>query len=345
MAVTATHQFKCCYSKTKDLRSGKNITSPAFSVAGHNCNILYYPQGSKGNSIKLDLALHCKSEVTASFGFIFLDKHGMPSSKASDRLIFTFSPSDERYGFMDFIEKSHLEAEFVKDDYFTLVCSVTILSNLHKQVPKQLVNGIVPFTINEHFVMLLEKEDMTDITFEVGEEIFAAHRLVLSARSPVFKAELFGEMVESKMKSIQIKDIKPVVFNALLHFIYTDSLPEMSDEDIPIVTLFQYLFEAADIYALDGMKIICAERLILDLSVDTVTSTLALAEEHDCSDLKDACLYFASEPENLIQLALKAEYVHLMQRNPSLLEEFGDLARDNIGYSNLISKKQDKKKD
>ncbi|KAJ4813581.1 BTB/POZ and MATH domain-containing protein 1 [Rhynchospora pubera] len=99
----------------------------------------------------------------------------------------------------------------------------------------------------------------------------------------------------------------------MLHFMYTDSLPDMSHEDIQLVMLVQYLLEAADIYALDGLKMICEERLIRDLSLDTVTSSLALAEEHNCSELKDACLAFAYKPEILVQLALKAEYVQLMQ--------------------------------
>ncbi|KAJ1700486.1 hypothetical protein LUZ63_000265 [Rhynchospora breviuscula] len=181
---------------------------------------------------------------------------------------------------------------------------------------------------------------MADITFEVDGETFLAHRLVVCARSPVFKEELLGEMIESKMNRIRIKDIKPAIFKAMLHFMYTDSLPDMSHEDIQLVTLVQYLLEAADIYALDGLKMICEERLIRDLSLDIVTSSLALAEEHNCSELKDACIDFASEPEILVQLALKAEYVQLMQRYPSLLNIFDVHVRRNVDFCNLVSKKQ-----
>ncbi|KAK1626176.1 hypothetical protein QYE76_000491 [Lolium multiflorum] len=43
---------------------------------------------------------------------------------------------------------------------------------------------------------LLETKEHADVTFEVGGEEFAAHRLVLAMRSPVFKAELYGLTME-----------------------------------------------------------------------------------------------------------------------------------------------------
>ncbi|KAJ3704863.1 hypothetical protein LUZ61_008568 [Rhynchospora tenuis] len=339
---TVSRQLKFRYSETKELPAGESIISPTFSVAGHNCKILYYPQPlvDYPESTELDLVLDCTSEVTAAFGYSFLDKHGRPDSKTGDRLIFTFSPECRAYGFKDIIKKSNLEAEFVKEDYFTLVCCVTILSHIPKEVPKQLFNGIIPWSINDNFAELLENKEMADITFEVDGETFTAHKLVLATRSPVFKAELFGGMVESKMKSVQIKDIKPLVFKAMLHFIYTDSMPNMSDKDIQLVAFAQYLLKAADKYALDGLKMICEERLAREVSMDTVISSLALAEEHKCPDLKHACIDFASKPENLVHLALNAEYVQLVQCNPSLLKEIGDRARANIDFSNLFLKKR-----
>ncbi|KAJ4801155.1 BTB/POZ/MATH-domain protein [Rhynchospora pubera] len=337
MVATATHHFKFSYSKTKDLPAGKSIKSPTLSVAGHKCDILYYSQGleEEPNYIHLYLAIHCESAINVAFGFSFLNKHGMPASNGIYRQTCTFSPRDNAFGFVDRKERSDFEAEFVKDDYVALVCSVTILSDSYKEVPKQLVYGIVPYNINENFATLLENNEMADITFEVDGETFAAHKLVLSARSPVFKAELFGGMAESKMESIQIKDIKPAIFKAMLHFIYSDSLPDMSDDDIPIVTQVQLLLKAADRYALDGLKMICEEVLRRNVSMDTVVSCLALAEEHSCSLLKDVCLDFASKPKNLIQLALNAEYVELMHCYSLLLEEFGDHAREQVSFSNI----------
>ncbi|KAJ1700477.1 hypothetical protein LUZ63_000256 [Rhynchospora breviuscula] len=130
----------------------------------------------------------------------------------------------------------------------------------------------------------------------------------------------------------------PEIFKAMLHFIYSDSLPHMSDKDVPIVTQVQQLYKAADTYAMDGLKAVCEEELMRNVSVDTVISSLALAEEHNCTELKDVCFDFACMPENLIQLAPKAEYVELMHSQPFLLKNFGEHARDHTDFSSLVLK-------
>nr|CAB3480404.1 unnamed protein product [Digitaria exilis] len=45
-------------------------------------------------------------------------------------------------------------------------------------------------------------------------------------RSPVFEAELYGPM---DMICNEVDDMRPGVLRALLHFVYTDSLPVMDD--------------------------------------------------------------------------------------------------------------------
>ncbi|KAJ1700472.1 hypothetical protein LUZ63_000251 [Rhynchospora breviuscula] len=100
---------------------------------------------------------------------------------------------------------------------------VAILSASYNEVPKRFVNSILPFGIDDHFVQLLEKKEMADVSFDIDGEICTAHRLILAGRSPVFYGVLSGLMTERKMETIALKDIKPVIFKAMLHFIYTDS--------------------------------------------------------------------------------------------------------------------------
>ncbi|KAE8790590.1 TD and POZ domain-containing protein 2 [Hordeum vulgare] len=107
-------------------------------------------------------------------------------------------------------------------------------------------------------------------------------------RSPVLEAELYGSMQEARLgQCITIKDMQPAVFKALLHFIYTDSVP--SGEDTEMIRL---LLVAADRYAMDRLKLVCQSILCEDLNVDTVATTLALADQHNCYQLKAACLEF-----------------------------------------------------
>jgi speckle-type POZ protein len=85
--------------------------------------------------------------------------------------------------------------------------------------------------------------------------------------------------------------MQPAVFRVLLQFIYTDSLPDMKDlvEDVNC-EMIRHLLVAADRYALDRLKLICQSILAENLNVMTVTTTLALAYQHNCSMLQDVCL-------------------------------------------------------
>lgn len=61
----------------------------------------------------------------------------------------------------------------------------------------------------------------------------------------------------------------------------------------------QHLLAAADRYALDRLKLLCEAKLCEDVAINTVATTLALAEQHHCFQLKAVCLKVIALPENL----------------------------------------------
>lgn len=106
---------------------------------------------------------------------------------------------------------------------------------------------------------LLKAKIGADIKFRVGRQNFMAHKNVLAARSSVFKAEFFGAMKDKKATCICIKDMEAMVFKAMLHFIYTDSLPQMNEEDRRATA--EHLFVAADRYDVKRLKLVCEDML------------------------------------------------------------------------------------
>ena len=100
----------------------------------------------------------------------------------------------------------------------------------------------------------------------------------------------------------------PQVFKALLGFIYTDSLPEMEVQEV--VTMAQHLFEAADRYDMQRLKLICEDKLCRHLDVSNAATTLVLAEQHNCQGLKDACIEFLKSPESKNYSASRAGGEH-----------------------------------
>lgn len=61
----------------------------------------------------------------------------------------------------------------------------------------------------------------------------------------------------------------------------------------------QHLLAAADRYGLERLRMMCEANLCEDVAINTVATTLALAEQHHCFQLKAVCLKFIAKPENL----------------------------------------------
>lgn len=139
---------------------------------------------------------------------------------------------------------------------------------------------VPPSDIHSHLGHLLSSEEAMDVTFEVQGDTISAHRLVLAARSPVFKAELFGPMKERTMSHIRIVDMDPRVFKAMIHFIYTDTLPEMDKDDTMVMA--QHLVVAADRYGMERLKLVCEDMLCSYINRSTAVTTLVLAEQYGC---------------------------------------------------------------
>jgi speckle-type POZ protein len=172
--------------------------------------------------------------------------------------------------------------------------------------------SVPPSDIVEHLGTLLDSRDGTDVSFIVGNETFHAHRALLGARSPVFKAELLGSMVEAKMASITLHNIAPATFKLMLRFMYTDTFPGDAELGECPSEMIRHLLAAADRYALDRLKLSCARKLLDIVSVDTVAATLACAEMYNCSELKIKCIDFFAMEKNFRKAVLTDGFVQLV---------------------------------
>ncbi|KAF8653771.1 hypothetical protein HU200_061887 [Digitaria exilis] len=207
---------------------------------------------------------------------------------------------------------------------FDYCCSIHAAVQGFAQQP--LGRGPAASDIGRHLGVLLDSKDGSDVSFVVGGEAFAAHRAVLAARSPVFKAQLLGSMADAKMPSITLQEIVPVTFKAMLRFMYTDVLPgDEENVDLPTTEAFyQDLLAAVDRFALDRLKLLCAKRLWDDVSVDTVGATLACAETHSCPELKMKCIDFFADEKNFKKAVLTDGFAQLVHKFPSILAELRD---------------------
>jgi speckle-type POZ protein len=100
----------------------------------------------------------------------------------------------------------------------------------------------------------------------------------------MFRVEFFGPMNEKAKNLIRIDDMEPAIFEALLHFIVTDRLSDScSDGRNPVLT---HLLVAAGWYGVGRLRLLCESKLSEAIDVETVAMALALAEQHNCSQLR-----------------------------------------------------------
>ncbi|KAE8676865.1 BTB/POZ and MATH domain-containing protein 1 [Hibiscus syriacus] len=133
-------------------------------------------------------------------------------------------------------------------------------------------------------------------------------------------------MKDQNTKQIKIEDMEAPVFKALLHFIYWDSLPDMQEltglnSNWASALMSQHLLAAADRYGLDRLRLLCEANLCEDVTINTVATTLALAEQHHCFQLKAVCLKFVAMPENLRAVMQTDGFEFLKESCPSVLTE------------------------
>nr|TKW31697.1 LOW QUALITY PROTEIN: hypothetical protein SEVIR_2G122400v2 [Setaria viridis] len=226
--------------------------------------------------------------------------------------------------------REELEASgYLVDDAYTVQC--TIVAVLREAPPPQTATAAddrrpeadVPSPdLLRHLRELLRQEKGADVMFLVSGRWFAAHKALLAARSPVFKAKLFRGMKEY----VKVEDMEPAVFKALLGFVYADTVPELDRlEGEEAAAMAQHLLAGADRYGLDRLKLICEWRLSDCVTVGTAATTLALAEQHHCPQLKERCVEFIA---GYLDAVLETEgYKHLEAGCPSVFTDLLKAAR------------------
>lgn len=141
-------------------------------------------------------------------------------------------------------------------------------------------------SVKERLAYLFNTEIMSDIHFQVGKppqmQTIPAHKFVLSVGSAVFDAQFNGAMA-TKESIIEIPDVEPAAFLALLKFLYSDEV-QIGPESV-MTTLY-----TAKKYAVPALEKACVEFLKRNLSSDNAFMLLTQARLFDEPQLAALCL-------------------------------------------------------
>lgn len=159
-------------------------------------------------------------------------------------------------------------------------------------------------TLKDRMSAIFNREFLSDVHFIVGkgnsQARFPAHKFVLSIGSAVFNAMFNGLLarancdsqqqqqptvneVEKENTEIELPDIEPEAFQALLRFLYLDEV-QIGPETV-MTTLY-----AAKKYEILALEMACVDFLKANLSPDNAFMLLTQARLFDETNLADLCL-------------------------------------------------------
>ncbi|GJN01613.1 hypothetical protein PR202_ga18890 [Eleusine coracana subsp. coracana] len=256
---------------------------------------------------------------------------GFPSFGFLPKGVTVFSGAHSVRGCKKFMKISELESSpYLRDDRLVIECDVTVIMKTPVPESETMFDiEVPPSDLSDNLEKLLETQKGTGVTFKAKHENFHAHKIVLAMRSRVFEAQLYGPLGDNEKPCITIEDMEPSIFKTLLHFIYTDSLPVTVMDDLDgdeKEEMLKHLLVAADRYAMERMKLMCESMLCKRLSAESVSTTLALADQYHCIKLKNACIGFINSL-NRMDLVMKSQgYEHLKRACPTVFVEIWERA-------------------
>ncbi|XP_047057733.1 uncharacterized protein LOC124664199 [Lolium rigidum] len=341
--VRAEHEFRIVgYSTASE--NHYSILSGAFQIGGHTWALdCGFNMGEHLVIVFLELLTPYIAEdlVVAKAGLRIEDPLGrFPAIEWRSEEPHTFTTGSRSWKLSVPDEFHGNESRYVQHDRLTILCTVEVLQEEHDStiaddIRKLLLLPSEPEPKSEserrrHACML------PDVTFIVEQTEIPAHRLVLALRSPVFAAELLGEMRESTARRVRVDDMRASTFRAMIRFIYTDELPikaitydasQRACKDKCAakrhVAMACDLLVAADRYDLEKLRLMCEEVLYESMDAASVLPTLLVAHgRYNCRQLEASCIdYLASDADVYAFVIATDEYMKLEESCNSLVVE------------------------
>lgn len=145
-----------------------------------------------------------------------------------------------------------------------------------------------PFELSDRLRLLLVEEKHTDCSFQIDGKTLTAHKIILSAASPVFEAMFYGPMAEKRC--ITISDINANAFKLMLLYIYTDQIETINEP--ATIDDFMELYYCAEKYLIADLLGQCATLIKSSLNHSNILRALDLAVSLNINNLLTICMNF-----------------------------------------------------
>ncbi|XP_043285498.1 kelch-like ECH-associated protein 1B isoform X2 [Venturia canescens] len=150
--------------------------------------------------------------------------------------------------------------------------------------------------------MMRSHHMLTDVILEVGSELFHAHKVILAAASPYFKAMFTGGLKECEMTRVKLQGVCPTAMARLMYFMYTGQIR------VTEVTVCS-LLPAATMFQVSNVIDACCTFLERQLDPTNAIGIANFAEQHGCHSLCHKANQFIVQHFN--QICQEEEFLQL----------------------------------
>ncbi|XP_071033424.1 speckle-type POZ protein B-like [Parasteatoda tepidariorum] len=202
---------------------------------------------------------------------------------------------------------------------FTLLCQFSapngsVQSDLVSLSDPNSVKLSNVLTMRDDLVKMFAELEHSDVELRAENMSLPAHKFLLSARSPVFRAMFHHQnMLENVSNVVEISDVDPKTLKSFLEFLYTGSVDIIDGESALELLII------ADKYQVLSLIDTCSKFALSALSLENACKVLYLSDLLNLKLLRDNAVDFVVKHFN--EIFKSCEWSEYIEKNPSLVSE------------------------
>lgn len=211
------------------------------------------------------------------------------------------------YGWPQMVSISRLSSEFSKQS------KILVGLNLSFTLPEDFQKNHFSVPSMACFASLYDDTGSSDVIVKAENVEVRAHRAVLAAHSPSFKAMFTAGMTEQQTGEVMLQDTQGDVLEAFLSFMY-GKLKKVPDH------LLLPLFMLADAHQVASLRSMTLDALLSTVNQDNVFDYIVAADSCNEQTLMQACTEYGAQ--NSASTVGASKMQQLMEKNAALAQKF-----------------------
>lgn len=286
-------------SSSSSVSSPSNPSTSLNDPATITFRIRLHPQGNKESNKDFTFFQCFSNTPTAASQFKAKFKFSVFNSRNEEAATTVYTGTQQLHGYFEYIRRDLLISHVQPQDELQLVLSINVtfdtITRTNQTVKIVALPSPKPAEVTRDLEMALRDNKHTDFTIIIGEQEIPVHKVILTARSPVFAAMLEPHTEEAQKGRVIIEEVDYEVMNELITYMYCGKSPNLTEHALEILA-------AADRFQLPGLKEMADMALRATLSIESACRQLIYADLFSSTELKrEAIRYIVRNVTTVLQ--------------------------------------------